>query len=139
MLEARRHHTTALCKLGHDLIVQPDVHFRRAIVSPSVAELLRQLFAGAKAAVELEQLHQIDDGLFPVVLLVLRVREPNLPRRFTTPWVWFVAPAGALSALALMASLPWPTWRRLIVWFIIGIVFYFCYGVRRSHLARPRV
>ena len=74
-----------------------------------------------------------------VGILVLRVREPNLPRRFTTPWVWFVAPAGALSALALMASLPWPTWRRLIVWFIIGIVFYFCYGVRRSHLARPRV
>jgi len=74
-----------------------------------------------------------------VGILVLRVREPNLPRRFTTPWVWFVAPAGALSALALMASLPWPTWRRLIVWFIIGIVFYFCYGVRRSNLARPRV
>jgi APA family basic amino acid/polyamine antiporter len=73
-----------------------------------------------------------------VGILVLRVREPNLPRRFTTPWVWFVAPAGALSALALMASLPWPTWRRLIVWFIIGIVFYFCYGVRRSHLAQPR-
>ena len=34
-----------------------------------------------------------------VGILVLRVREPDLPRRFTTPWVWFVAPAGALSAL----------------------------------------
>jgi hypothetical protein len=32
-----------------------------------------------------------------------------------------------------MASLPWPTWRRLIVWFIIGIVFYFFHGVRRSN------
>src|SRR5881409_1299746 len=57
-----------------------------------------------------------------VGILVLRVREPNLPRRFTTPWVWFVAPAGALSALLLMAALPWPTWRRLLVWFAIGIV-----------------
>ena len=73
-----------------------------------------------------------------VGILVLRVREPNLPRRFTTPWVWFVAPAGALSALSLMAALPWPTWRRLLVWFAIGMVVYFSYGVRRSKLAgRP--
>ncbi len=71
-----------------------------------------------------------------VGILVLRVREPNLPRKFTTPWVWFVAPAGAISALTLMAALPWPTWRRLIVWFIIGMVVYFCYGVRRSNLAQ---
>src|SRR6266513_1524475 len=71
-----------------------------------------------------------------VGILVLRVREPNLPRRFITPMVWFVAPAGALSALALMAALPWPTWRRLIVWFAIGMVFYFCYGVHRSKLAQ---
>ncbi|PYL37413.1 MAG: amino acid permease [Verrucomicrobia bacterium] len=74
-----------------------------------------------------------------VGVLVLRVREPNLPRTFKTPWVWFVGPAGALSALTLMAALPWPTWRRLIVWFIIGIVFYFLYGVRHSNLAQPSV
>ena len=37
-------------------------------------------------------------------ILVLRVREPNLPRSFKTPAVWFVAPAGALSALYLMAD-----------------------------------
>ena len=74
-----------------------------------------------------------------VGILVLRVREPNLPRKFKTPWVWFVAPAGALSALALMASLPWPTWRRLLVWFVIGIVIYFFYGVRRSNLAQPQI
>src|SRR6266496_2283063 len=72
-----------------------------------------------------------------VGILVLRVREPNLPRKFKTPAVWFVAPAGALSALALMAALPWPTWRRLLVWFVIGIVIYFFYGVRRSNLAQP--
>src|SRR5262245_22027083 len=68
-------------------------------------------------------------------ILVLRVREPNLPRKFKTPMVWFVAPAGAISALALMASLPWPTWRRLIVWFVIGIVVYLVYGIRHSRLA----
>ncbi|HEY6169731.1 MAG TPA: amino acid permease [Verrucomicrobiae bacterium] len=72
-----------------------------------------------------------------VGVLVLRVREPNLPRTFTTPWVWFVAPMGALSALYLMISLPWTTWVRLIVWFAIGIVIYFFYGVRHSRLGKP--
>ena len=70
-------------------------------------------------------------------VLVLRVREPGLERRFATPWIWFVAPAGALSALALMLALPWPTWRRLLIWFVIGIVVYFSYGVRHSRLAQP--
>jgi basic amino acid/polyamine antiporter, APA family len=71
-------------------------------------------------------------------VLVLRVREPNLPRRFTTPAVWFVAPAGALSAILLMSALPLTTWIRLIVWFVIGMVVYFSYGVRRSKLAQPQ-
>ncbi|MFT3782153.1 MAG: amino acid permease [Nibricoccus sp.] len=69
-----------------------------------------------------------------VGILVLRVRHPELKPRFRTPAVWFVAPAGAVSALYLMCSLPWPTWRRLIVWFAIGIVIYFTYSQRRSKL-----
>jgi APA family basic amino acid/polyamine antiporter len=70
-------------------------------------------------------------------ILVLRVREPNLPRVFKTPWVWFVAPAGAVSAAWLMISLPWSTWERLLIWFGIGMLLYFGYGVWRSKLA-PR-
>jgi len=69
-------------------------------------------------------------------ILVLRVREPNLPRVFKTPWVWFVAPAGALSAAYLMKSLPPVTWERLAIWFVIGMIIYFSYGVRKSKLAR---
>jgi APA family basic amino acid/polyamine antiporter len=68
-------------------------------------------------------------------VLVLRVREPNLPRRFKTPLVWVVAPLGALSAFGLMAFLPLQTWIRLVAWFLIGIVIYFLYGVRHSKLA----
>ena len=71
-------------------------------------------------------------------IMVLRIREPNLPRAFKTPVWWLVGPLGALSALYLMISLPWPTWRRLIVWFIFGIVIYFGYGVRHSRLAQKR-
>src|SRR6059036_1476140 len=68
-------------------------------------------------------------------VLVLRIREPHLPRTFKTPAVWVVAPLGALSALYLMIALPWRTWERLIIWFVIGMVIYFFYGVRRSKLA----
>ncbi len=67
-------------------------------------------------------------------ILVLRLRHPELPRAFKTPLVWFVAPAGALSAAYLMASLPWPTWERLIYWFAIGLVIYFGYGMYNSKL-----
>ena len=68
-------------------------------------------------------------------VVFLRVREPNLPRPFKTPAVWVVAPLGALSALSLMVALPWRTWERLIIWFVIGIVIYFLYGVGHSKLA----
>src|SRR5438094_1366905 len=68
-------------------------------------------------------------------ILVLRQREPNLPRVFRTPAVWLVAPLGALSALYLMVSLSGRTWARLGIWFVIGLVVYFLYGVRHSRLA----
>jgi APA family basic amino acid/polyamine antiporter len=70
-------------------------------------------------------------------ILVLRVREPNLARTFKTPWVWFVAPMGAISAVYLMVSLPWRTWERLLIWLVIGLVIYFGYGIRKSKLAGP--
>src|SRR5947207_2535079 len=68
-------------------------------------------------------------------VVMLRVREPNLPRAFKTPAVFVVAPLGAVSAAYLMVSLPWTTWRRLIIWFVVGIVIYFVYGVSHSKLA----
>jgi APA family basic amino acid/polyamine antiporter len=69
-------------------------------------------------------------------VLVLRIREPGLPRSFKTPLVWAVAPLGAISAAYLMASLPWRTWERLLIWLVIGLVIYFSYGRRMSALAR---
>ena len=68
-------------------------------------------------------------------VIVLRIREPNLPRAFKTPWIWFVAPMGAISALALMIALPWHTWERLLIWFAIGLVIYFGWGVYNSKLS----
>jgi APA family basic amino acid/polyamine antiporter len=73
-----------------------------------------------------------------VGVLVLRVREPGLQRPFKTPAVWIVAPLGALSALYLMASLPWRTWERLLIWLGLGLVLYFVYGYKHSKLGQPK-
>jgi basic amino acid/polyamine antiporter, APA family len=70
-------------------------------------------------------------------VVVLRVREPNLPRRFKVPYVFVIGPLGAVSALALMFSLPRTTWERLGIWLVIGLVIYFAYSIRHSKLAAP--
>src|SRR5262245_33431355 len=74
-----------------------------------------------------------------VGVLVLRVREPELPRKFKTPWVWFVAPMGVISAGYLMISLPWLTWERLIYWFAFGLVIFFGYSVYNSRLGPKKI
>jgi basic amino acid/polyamine antiporter, APA family len=69
-------------------------------------------------------------------VLVLRIREPNMPRAFKTPAVWLVAPLGVISAAYLMYFLSGKTWLRLIIWLVIGLVIYFLYSMHHSVLAR---
>jgi APA family basic amino acid/polyamine antiporter len=71
-----------------------------------------------------------------VGILVLRQREPNLVRPFKAPVIWFTAPAGAISAGYLMYHLPPRTWERLLIWFVVGLVVYFAYGMKHSRLAK---
>jgi basic amino acid/polyamine antiporter, APA family len=71
-------------------------------------------------------------------VLVLRIREPNLPRPFKTPFVWFVAPMGSLSAAYLMFYLDIETWVRLLVWLAIGLAIYFLYSRKHSVLETQR-
>jgi APA family basic amino acid/polyamine antiporter len=69
---------------------------------------------------------------------VLRVKRPELPRPFKVPLVPLVPILGMGISFALMASLPWNTWLRLIVWLIIGMVIYFTYGRKHSRLRKSR-
>jgi APA family basic amino acid/polyamine antiporter len=68
---------------------------------------------------------------------ILRRRRPDLNRPFKTPWVPFVPIMGILVSGLLMASLPFDTWMRLVVWLIVGLVIYFTYG--RHHSAFKKV
>ena len=77
--------------------------------------------------------------LFAFVLVcagvwVLRYSRPAAHRPFRAPLIWFVSPAGMLCCLALMAGLPHTTWIRLVIWMIIGLVVYACYGFKFSRL-----
>jgi APA family basic amino acid/polyamine antiporter len=67
-------------------------------------------------------------------VLVLRQVNPSMPRPFRTPFIWLVAPLGALSALGLMYGLPPDTWIRLLVWMAAGVLLYFCYGHRNARI-----
>jgi len=69
-------------------------------------------------------------------ILILRRTRPDLPRPFRTPGVPAVPILSVIVALLLMASLPWQTWVRLIVWLVIGLVVYFAYGRRHSLVGR---
>ncbi len=70
-------------------------------------------------------------------VLVLRVKQPALHRAFRTPAVWLTAPLGVISCLLLMATLPYDTWLRLVVWMGIGLVIYAFYGLGHSKLGNP--
>lgn len=68
-------------------------------------------------------------------VLVLRHRDPDLPRPFKTPWVPVVPLLGIACCLYLAASLPIEAWLRLLIWLIGGLVIYFAYGMRHSRLS----
>ncbi|MFG2883581.1 amino acid permease [Streptomyces sp. NPDC048297] len=70
-----------------------------------------------------------------VAVIVLRYRQPELPRTFRTPWMPFVPALGVVFSIWLITFLQWQTWVRFAVWFVIGCVIYFGYSYRRSALA----
>jgi APA family basic amino acid/polyamine antiporter len=69
-------------------------------------------------------------------VMVLRKKQPDLPRAFKTPWVPLVPILGVASCLFMMLFLPLDTWLRLIIWMLIGIDVYLMYGAGNSHLGK---
>lgn len=70
-------------------------------------------------------------------VIVLRKREPDMKREFKTPFVPVVPILGILVCLAMIYGLGWTNWLRLLLWLAIGLVIYFAYGKRNSHLNNP--
>ena len=67
-------------------------------------------------------------------VLVLRVIEPDRPRPFKVPFVWFVGLGGASACFFVMKGLPANAWKGFGIWLAIGLVLYVAYGWRHSRL-----
>lgn len=86
---------------------------------------------------------------FTIVCLgiwIMRVRQPDVPRPFRTPWVPVVPIGGMTVSLALMLSLDAPAWIGFGSWLIAGLVIYFSYSRKHSKVqqsvrinARPAI
>lgn len=112
--------------------------------TPHVATVVTGVFAALIAAVfPLDLLaNLISIGIllaFAVVcigVLILRKTRPDAYRPFRVPWAPFTCTLGALTCLGMTLTLSTSTWKRLLIWTIIGMSIYAFYGFRHSRLRR---
>jgi basic amino acid/polyamine antiporter, APA family len=74
--------------------------------------------------------------LVSVAVLILRKRQPERPRAFRVPWSPWIPMASVVLCFVLMASLTVENWVRFFVWLVIGLLFYFDFGIRHSTAGR---
>ena len=65
---------------------------------------------------------------------ILRRRRPDLERAFVVPALPVVSILGIVVCGAMIYGLGWTNWLRLVVWLVIGLVFYFAYGRKHSRV-----
>jgi len=69
-----------------------------------------------------------------LAVMILRLRDPGRERPFRTPLLWVIGPIAAFGCVFLYANLPLSSILVLPIWGGIGLVFYFAYGFRKSHV-----
>jgi len=75
-------------------------------------------------------------AMVSVAVMVLRRTDPDRARPFRAPMVNVVAPLSILGCLYLFLNLSTYTLLLFLVWAALGLVVYFSYGRRRSHVGR---
>ncbi len=69
-------------------------------------------------------------------VIILRIKQPDMPRPFRSPFSPLFPVLGMVSCCALMAFLPALTWLRFVVWLVIGLIVYFTYSFHNSQLSK---
>ena len=69
-------------------------------------------------------------------VMILRKRDPGRARPFRTPALYVVAPLSIAGCLLLFVNLNMESKLLFVTWTAIGLVIYFLYGYRHSHVAR---
>ncbi|WP_410666083.1 amino acid permease [Amycolatopsis sp. lyj-84] len=67
-----------------------------------------------------------------VAVIVLRYKQPDLPRTFKTPGMPVVPIIGIVFSIWLITFLNYHTWLRFAAWFGLGLIVYFAYSRRHS-------
>ncbi|GHC93236.1 amino acid permease [Novosphingobium pokkalii] len=112
--------------------------------TPHIVTIVTGLFVAVAAALlPVGQLADISNSgtlfaffMVSLAVLILRVKDPARVRPFRTPLVWVFGPIAAIGCLFLYFNLPIEAMLVLPVWGAIGLVFYFIYGYRHSHVGR---
>jgi APA family basic amino acid/polyamine antiporter len=120
-----------------------DVHPR--FRTPFKSNILFFIFTGVFAAFIPEDIvgEMTSIGtLFAFILVcagvwIMRVRSPELERGFRVPAAPLVAILGIVVCGAMIYGLGWTNWMRLLVWLVIGFIFYFTYGKHHSRITEP--
>ena len=69
-----------------------------------------------------------------IAVIILRKKHPNLKAAFKVPFVPVLPIISAIICMTLASTLKWETWRAFLIWIAIGVVVYFTYARRKSHL-----
>lgn len=71
-----------------------------------------------------------------LAVMILRKTNPDRKRGFRTPGVWITAPLAAIGCVVLFMFLPPNAKLVFPIWGGIGLVGYYLYGYRKSHVGR---
>ena len=71
-----------------------------------------------------------------ISVMILRFREKSRHRPFTVPAIWVVGPLAVLGCSVLFVYLPIEAKLVFPIWASIGLVFYYFYGYRNSHVGK---
>ncbi|MEZ0350557.1 APC family permease [Mycobacterium sp. pR1184] len=69
-----------------------------------------------------------------VGVIILRVREPDLPRAFKVPFYPVTPVLSVLACGYILSSLHWYTWIAFSGWIFVALIFYFVWGRHHSAL-----
>ena len=75
-------------------------------------------------------------AMVAIAVLVLRRTDPHRKRPFRAPAIMIVAPLAAVGCVYLFFSLSTETKLLFLGWALVGLVVYYLYGYRKSHVGR---
>jgi APA family basic amino acid/polyamine antiporter len=71
-----------------------------------------------------------------IAVMILRRTAPNVKRSFRTPILWLIGPLTIFGCVFLFFNLPMEAMLVLPVWGAVGLVIYYAYSYRASHVGR---